>query len=142
VIADFLWILFSVAVLIQSWRLDIGDLQSPGVGFLPFYAAFLLMIFSIISLIKSCKEIEAPIKEILISKKTIILVTILLIYAAILTTSGFLLGTGLLLIILFRIVEPLNWKIWVFGPIFTLAVVYILFVILLGNPLPKGPWGF
>ncbi len=142
IIADIIWIVFSIIVLIQSWILDIGDLHSPGIGFLPFYASALLGICSIISLIHSCREIGAPMKENLMTKNAGLLLIILLIYAAVLTTIGFVLGTFLLLIILFRIVEPASWKIWLLGPIFTVTAAYILFVILLGNPLPKGFLGF
>jgi len=142
IIADIIWIVFSIIVLIQSWILDIGNLHSPGVGFLPFYAAALLGVCSIISLIHSCRGIGEPMKENLITKRAGLVLTILLIYAAVLTTIGFVLGTFLLLIILFRIVEPASWKIWLLGPFLTVAAAYILFVILLGNPLPKGFLGF
>ena len=51
---------------------------------------------------------------------------------------GFLTSTFLLLLFLFRCVEPLRWRTVFMAAGLTLAFTYILFSVLLGARLPTG----
>jgi|GEM_PF-2423652 hypothetical protein len=60
IIANVFWLVLSIAVCLESWRLDVGGLHTPGPGFLPFYAAILLGVLALISLIQTLKKTEGP----------------------------------------------------------------------------------
>ena len=142
IITNIIWVIISILVVVQSWILGLGNFQTPGVGFLPFYCSILMGGCSVISLIHTCKGTVVPLKEGLISMKVVIVLSVLFIYAVTITTIGFILGTFILLIIVFHVVSPRNWKLLFLGPMITVTVVYILFVVMLKTQLPKGILGF
>jgi putative tricarboxylic transport membrane protein len=123
----------------------VGGLHNPGPGFLPFYTAILLGLLALISLLQTLKESEGSASEIwggIQFGKLAILLGTLFLYVFLLDRLGFLLGTFLLLLVLFRIVEPYSWKIVLFSSLLTTAATYFFFVILLESRLPRGLWGF
>ena len=142
---NFFWIVFSLAVVLESWRLDVGSLYAPGPGFLPFIAAGILGLLALIALIQTWgakKETEkSPAGFGGNLLKVILLTGILVVYIYLLNILGFLIDTFLLLLFLFRVMEPLSWKKVLLADLITLVVVYLLFEIFLGTPLPKGFWG-
>ena len=139
------WIVFSLAVALESWRLEVGTFHAPGPGFLPFMAACLLGGLTVIALLQSRglqKKGEtggAVLGGHLI--RVILLTGILIVYIYLLNILGFLIDTFLLLLCLFRVMEPLAWKTVFLASVITLAVVYLLFDYFLGTPLPKGLLG-
>jgi putative tricarboxylic transport membrane protein len=145
VIVNIFWLVLSTAVCVESWSLKVGGLHNPGPGFLPFYTAILLGLMALISLLQTLKESEGSASEIwggIQFGKLAILLGTLFIYVFLLDRLGFLLGTFLLLLVLFRIVEPYSWKIVLFSSLLTTAATYFFFVILLESRLPRGLWGF
>jgi putative tricarboxylic transport membrane protein len=145
VIVNIFWLVLSTAVCVESWSLKVGGLHNPGPGFLPFYTAILLGLLALISLLQTLKESEGPASEIwggIQFGKLAILLGALFLYVFLLDWLGFLLGTFLLLLVLFRIIEPYSWKIVLFSSLLTTAATYFFFVILLESRLPRGLWGF
>ena len=145
IIANFFWLALSAAVCIESIRLKIGSFHAPGPAFLPFFAGLLLGILSFISLVQSLKEKEEKGTRIwgnVSPLKLILMLVILFLYTALLKTMGFLIGTFLLLIFLFRVVEPLRWRTVLIASLLTIGTAYLLFGILLESQLPKGILGF
>jgi putative tricarboxylic transport membrane protein len=145
VIVNIFWLVLSTAVCVESWSLKVGGLHNPGPGFLPFYTAILLGLLALISLLQTLKESEGSASEIwggIQFGKLAILLGTLFLYVFLLDRLGFLLGTFLLLLVLFRIVEPYSWKIVLFSSLLTTAATYFFFVILLESRLPRGLWGF
>ena len=145
VIVNIFWLVLSTAVCVESWRLKVGGLHNPGPGFLPFYTAILLGLLALISLLQTLKESEGSASQIwggIQFGKLAILLGTLFLYVFLLDRLGFLLGTFLLLLVLFRIVEPYRWKIVLFSSLLTTAATYFFFVILLESRLPRGLWGF
>jgi putative tricarboxylic transport membrane protein len=145
VIVNIFWLVLSTAVCVESWSLKVGGLHNPGPGFLPFYTAILLGLLALISLLQTLKESEGPASEIwggIQFGKLAILLGTLFLYVFLLDRLGFLLGTFLLLLVLFRIVESYSWKIVLFSSLLTTAATYFFFVILLESRLPRGLWGF
>jgi putative tricarboxylic transport membrane protein len=145
VIVNIFWLVLSTAVCVESWSLKVGGLHNPGPGFLPFYTAILLGLMALISLLQTLKESEGSASEIwggIQFGKLAILLGTLFLYVFLLDRLGFLLGTFLLLLVLFRIVEPYSWKIVLFSSLLTTAATYFFFVILLESRLPRGLWGF
>ena len=145
VVVNIFWLVLSTAVCVESWSLKVGGLHNPGPGFLPFYTAILLGFLALISLMQTLKESEGSASEIwgeIQFGKLAILLGALFLYVFLLDWLGFLLGTFLLLLVLFRIIEPYSWKIVLFSSLLTTAATYFFFVILLESRLPRGLWGF
>jgi hypothetical protein len=55
---------------------------------------------------------------------------------------GFVLATFLLLLVLFRVIEPYGWKMVLISSVLTIGGTYFFFVILLESRLPRGFLGF
>lgn len=145
VIVNIFWLVLSTAVCVESWSLKVGGLHNPGPGFLPFYTAILLGFLALISLLQTLKESEGSASEIwggIQFGKLAILLGALFLYVFLLDRLGFLLGTFLLLLVLFRIVEPYGWKTILLSSLLTVAGTYLFFVILLESRLPRGFLGF
>jgi putative tricarboxylic transport membrane protein len=144
-IINSIWIIFSLAVCLESWRLDAGTLHAPGPGFLPFITGLLLGVLAIIAFLQALREKPSSDRaffsfgDYLI--KVGVLIGALIVYVLLLNTLGFLVGTFLLLLVLFRIMEPLKWKTVILASIITLAAVYLLFDFFLGTRLPTGILG-
>ncbi|MEW6533036.1 MAG: tripartite tricarboxylate transporter TctB family protein [Thermodesulfobacteriota bacterium] len=140
--ASFL-ILVSVGTCVMAYQLGLGTASSPGAGFASFGIAFVLGVMSggmfLKALVKSTREGNwaQGTSGILKIKPMLILVT-LTGYAIFFNSLGFPLCTFILMILL----------VWVFGrqrlhlaltvSVLTVASSYLLFVMLLGLPLPMG----
>ncbi len=144
-IANLVWLALAGAVCAESLRLRVGSFHAPGPAFLPFFAGALLGILSLISLVQTWREKEAggtgPWRGTPFVKLGLLL-GILFLYTALLNVLGFILGTFLLLLFLFRVVEPVGWKTVIMVTVLTMGGTYLLFVILIESTLPKGFLGF
>jgi putative tricarboxylic transport membrane protein len=145
IIANLIWLALAVAVCAESVRLRVGSFHAPGPAFLPFFAAALLGILSLISLIQTWRERDeegpgpwtgTPLVKIAL------LSGVLFLYTALLNVLGFILGTFLLLLFLFRVVEPMGWKTVLIVTVLTMGGTYLLFGVLIESTLPKGFLGF
>ncbi len=147
IIADGLWLILGIAVSIESWSLKIGTFHSPGPGFLPFWAGLFLALFSCVSLIQTAWAKDIP-EEISIwtdvnIPKLVLVVLGLLLYVYFLNILGFFVSTLLLLIFLFRIIEPYPWYIVLLASALSLIPVYLVFEHFMDVRLPTGtliPW--
>jgi putative tricarboxylic transport membrane protein len=141
-IADSLWLILGVAVCVESWNLKIGTFQSPGPGFLPFWAGLFLGLFSLVSLLqttysKTVDDEPSVWTGAKVSKLALVLLALLL-YVALLDILGFFPCTLLLLIFLFRVVEPYSWYTVLLASVLSLVSVYAVFVLLMDVRLPSG----
>ncbi|MGH8695604.1 MAG: tripartite tricarboxylate transporter TctB family protein, partial [Burkholderiales bacterium] len=66
----------------------------------------------------------------------------LLAYALALEPVGFGVATFLLIVFLFRAIEPQPWLVALGGAAATVLACHVLFRVWLGVRLPPGPWGF
>lgn len=144
-IAGLCWFILAVAVCWEATRLKVGDLHRPGPGFLPFIAGTLLGLLSLTDLIQSWlkrKEADTPIWSGVNFRKLGAIIVALFLYLAMLNYLGFVLDTYLLLIFLFRVVEPYRWQAVLLSATLTMAAAYAFFVWLLDSRLPAGILGF
>ncbi len=145
VIANLLWTALAGLAAWEAWRLDVGTFHVPGPGFLPFYAALILGSLALVSLAQSFKGEDQPAWKFWGSiNLTRLAVTLggLFAYVFLLETLGFLLGTFLVLVLLFRILEPYPWIKVVLYALVTMAITHVFFVVILESRLPKGVLGF
>ena len=54
------WLLFSIYIAAESYRLDLGNWHEPGPGYFLFGAALLFGSMALVVFIKSLKEASAP----------------------------------------------------------------------------------
>ena len=145
IVANLVWLVLAGAVCAESLRLKVGNFHAPGPAFLPFFAGALLGILSLISLAQTWREKETaeagPWVGIPFLKLGLLL-GVLFVYTALLEVLGFILGTFLLLLFLFRVVEPVGWKTVFVVTVLTMGGTYLLFGILIESSLPKGFLGF
>jgi putative tricarboxylic transport membrane protein len=145
IVANVFWLVFSIAVCLESWRLNVGGLHTPGPGFLPFYTAILLGILALISLMQTLKVVGGPASEIwggIRWFKLGLMLASLFLYTLLFSLLGFVLATFLLLLVLFRVIEPYGWKMVLISSVLTIGGTYFFFVILLESRLPRGFLGF
>ena len=144
--SSILWLLFSVIVCIESYKLNIGTLHNPGPGFYPFSIGLTLILFSLIVLLSSIflqKEEASQEKTGEKSNiKDILLVVIsLFLYAIVYEHLGFVLSTFLFIIFILKIIERKKWPVAISFAFFTAAISYVVFNLWLNANLPKGILG-
>jgi hypothetical protein len=144
-IANLIWLALAGAVCAESLQLKVGTFHAPGPAFLPFYAGALLGILSLISLVQTWKEEkrqgDGPWGGTPFVRLGSLL-GVLFLYTVLLEVLGFILGTFLLLLFLFRVVEPVGWKTVILVTALTMGGTYLLFGVLIESTLPKGFLGF
>lgn len=136
------WIVFSGATAAESWRLGFGSFVRPGPGFVPFLAAVLLGLLAVVGLIQSVLAKSAGKKAEGFNgrdmRRILLLIAALAVYVLLWDFIGFLAATFLLLLLLYRAVEPLGWRTVLIASVLTLAGTYVMFSNLLGARLPAG----
>ncbi len=122
-----------------------GDLHRPGPGFLPFYASLLLAGLALVSLLQDLRAMRGPGSALgggVRWGRWILMLTSLFLYVGLLERLGFLVATFLLMLVLFRLLQPYRWVTVVTLALLTMASAYLFFVVLLESRLPVGVLGF
>jgi len=142
------WIIIGIGAAINAYQLGLGRLHQPGPGFIFFIASSLLVIFGVIDLTvtlmgraKTDKEKE-PVQLGPRWPKVLFILVVLSVYVYFFSILGFLLSTFLLLVFLFKAVEPTKWWIAIVGSVITILISYGIFEIWLMVPFPRGFLGF
>lgn len=144
-LANLFWLAVALPAAVEAWRLHVGDVHRPGPGFLPFYAALLLGALALASLVQDLRTASGSAAHIwggIGWGRILIMLASLFLYVALLERLGFLAATFLLLLVLFRLVEPYPWPRVLALSLVTMAAAYGFFVLLLDSRLPLGSWGF
>jgi len=139
------WLILGLAVVYGSNRLGLGTLTHPGPGFLSFWCGIFLAALSVPVFIKGAKmrragdeaKFEKQWSEVRWSKSVYVVLSTLA-YALAFTYVGFLLGTTLLLIFLFKAIEPEKWTIAVGSAILASLISFLVFGLWLDVQLPRG----
>ena len=142
------WLIIGVYVAITAYRLGLGHFHKPGPGFIFFWTALFLIILSAIDLAaalrgKSQKDAEEkPIWSGIQWPKVLMVLGGLSIYVYIFNILGFLLSTFLLMIFLFKGVEPTKWWVSILGSLIAMVITSSVFQLWLKVPFPTGILGF
>jgi putative tricarboxylic transport membrane protein len=143
--ANLFWLALAVPAAMEAYRLHVGSVHAPGAGFLPFYAAILLGALAVVSLVQDLRGKTGPASALwggVRWGKWIAMVAALFIYVAVLEWLGFMLATFLLMLVLFRLLEPYRWTTVLLFSLLTMGSAYLFFVVLLDSRLPVGVLGF
>ena len=146
IIPTFCWIALSIFVMVESYRLELGNFRSSGPGLMPFLIGIGIFLFSTFSFIRifaskirakngKVNEIASP-DQVNFGKVGLV-VGSLIIYALFMEKIGFLVSTFLVIVFLFRIAGVQKWRFIIAGSVLTIIATYVLFTFL-GVRLPKG----
>jgi putative tricarboxylic transport membrane protein len=144
-LANLFWLALAASAAVGAWILHVGGLHTPGPGFLPFYAAILLGVLSLVSLVQDLRQVSGPASELwggVRWGRWVIMVVALFTYVAVLEQLGFMVATFALMLVLFRLLEPYRWTTVLLFSLFTMGSAYLFFVVLLDSRLPVGVLGF
>ena len=140
-------VLLAVGVLIAkgAWRYEFGSFDNPGAGFVPFFAGLAIGGFSAITLAQTLKRGWRPVRDLWQDaywRRPAAATIILIVYAAFLRDLGFFMATSLLMLYLFRVLQPSSWKETVVAALATTLGFYLVFQVWLEAQLPRGWLGF
>lgn len=132
-----------VGVCYGGYDLELGTLHDPGSGFIFFWVGIIMVGLSLSIFIRAMRErAKAGEVKLLWSgaqwKKVIYVLVALFLYAYAFIALGFILSTALLLIFLFKAVEPQRWSVAIMGAVLSTLTAYAVFQLWLGSQLPKG----
>ncbi len=136
---------FGLYVAFEGWRLQVGTFQQPKAGFMVFWAGIVLAGLSAIlflnAALKQNAEEAKPLWQGVHWQKGAKVMAALFCYALIFRLAGFLVSTFLLLLFLLKGIEPQKWRVAVVISAATLALCYLVFVVLLEVQFPAGLLG-
>jgi putative tricarboxylic transport membrane protein len=140
------WLFISIIVSVASFRLGLGKLSTPGSGFMPFGAAVLLGMLSIVYFLQAMRQKNTtdvqPLFRGLLWPKVILVFVALFAYTQLIPFGGYGAITFLLMVFLFWIAgQKKAWKVVLYSLI-TTALSYYVFSKWLNLQFPAGPLGF
>lgn len=132
-----------IGVCYGGYDLDLGGLHDPGSGFMFFWVGVIMIGLSLSILIKAIrkKSQTGEMRSMWVHvqwKKIVAVLAVLFLYAYVFTLLGFILSTVLLLIFLFKAVEPQRWSVAIIGAVASSLIAYAVFQVWLGSQLPRG----
>jgi putative tricarboxylic transport membrane protein len=136
------WLVIGVGVAYAGYDLELGSATEPGSGFMLFWVGLIMVGLSAIVLANALRAPETAAPAPLVAPGRAVpligVVIVLALYAYLLTWLGFIVSTILLLVFLFKAIEPQRWTVAIGGAVATAVLAYLLFSVYLGAQLPKG----
>jgi putative tricarboxylic transport membrane protein len=134
----FFFILFSLYVCFESWRLGIGSFFRPGAGFFPFYSSLLLGVLSLTLALFTFRGKVEKAESWTDVGNTLTVSLAVLGFALLLMPLGFLVTTFLFIFFLLRAVERRGWLFSAAAALFISGSFYVVFGVWLGAQFPPG----
>ena len=146
IISSLFWMAMGIGVCYGGVDLELGTLHDPGSGFMFFWVGIIMIGLSLSILVRAMKRtaVAGELKVLWTEirwKKIVSVLVALFLYAYAFSFLGFILSTVLLLIFLFKAVEPQRWSWAVLGAIISTLAAYGVFRLWLGSQLPRGLLG-
>ena len=138
------WLVLGGAIAFGSYRMGLGTLNHPGPGFLSFWCGAILLGLSVLVFVKGMLSPRDPVGTLQRLwggtrwYKGLYVVASLLIYNFTFAYWGFILSTVLLLLFLFKAIEPQKWSVAIGGALVASVGSYVLFARWLDVQLPVG----
>jgi putative tricarboxylic transport membrane protein len=129
---------------IEARKLSIGEFGRPGAGFFPFYLALVFVLISLGLIWKSLQAVKTERLPPQISSeashigKVVTTLLALVVYVFALEWLGYILATFVLMLFLFKAVDPLTWPAAIGGSLSTSLLSYVVFKLWLQVSLPPG----
>ena len=141
VASSLLWAGVGAYVCYAGWDLELGSVHDPGSGFMLFWVGVVILLLAAIVLVGAVRRKPDTGPHMVWSdrwKKVAMVVAALVAYAWVLSWLGFIGTTFVLLVVLFKFVEPQRWWVALGGAVASTLVAYAVFHLWLGAPLPPG----
>jgi putative tricarboxylic transport membrane protein len=140
-IQSLLWALFGFYIAFEGYQLKLGTPRAPKPGFLIFWMGIIILILSILFFFQtfSAAPEEKKIRwKGLQWRRGVKLLLALFLYVAVFQWLGFILSTFLLLLFLFKGLEPQRWRTALILSAVTITVCYLVFGVFLELQFPPG----
>lgn len=134
----------SAFILLQGRELGLGRPNDPGSGFILFWTGIIMTGLSGALLVQSLRaraEDSSGLGDAFAGLrwgKVLYVMALMMLYAAVVEYFGFILTTAVLLLVLFKTVEPQSWRVAILGSALTTLGAWAVFVAWLGTQLPVG----
>jgi uncharacterized BrkB/YihY/UPF0761 family membrane protein len=140
-----LFLILSVFICLGSVKMGIGKLNEPGPGLMPFGGGILLGILSFADLLlrnaRGLKGEEIGFKGVRWSRLFLIIIT-LFAFTLLLPILGYLITTFLVMLFLYKSIEPQKWWVALSGAFLSTILTYLLFAVALKSLFPEGILSF
>jgi putative tricarboxylic transport membrane protein len=103
----------SIFVVWSGYALKLGTINDPGSGYVMFYAGLLMILFSLFILYGAIKDGGPTFLSLwrnVLWTKPMVVIALLVVFALLFETLGFLVSTILLLVALLRAIDPVPWS--------------------------------
>ena len=143
ILSSLFWLAAGFGVCYGGYDLELGTLRDPGSGFMFFWVGVIMVGLSLAVLVKAVR-MKPDQKGVGLLRgevrwgKILSVLAALVLYAYVFTHLGFILSTVLLLLFLFKAVEPQKWSWAVLGAVISTLTAYGVFQLWLGTQLPRG----
>ncbi|MCU0590312.1 MAG: tripartite tricarboxylate transporter TctB family protein [Desulfobacterales bacterium] len=146
-ISSIFWMILSIGLIKWGLDLDLGTLSAPDAGFMIFGVGVAMLGLSLAIFIQTFLSKTQPGERRRLWsgqgwRKVLFVLASLLVYAHLLVPLGFLPTTFLLLLFLFKWIEPHKWGTAIGVSAVMVSVAYVVFAYWLGCQLPKGLFDF
>ena len=138
-ISGIFWLVIGLILSLWSTRYQFGSFLQPGPGFLPLILGFLLIFLSLV-LLSKVKKVSSPAKPSSPARwgKVAYTVVILLATTFVFERIGYVITFFLLMLLLMRAGGLSSWRKGLLIAFGTVVGVYLIFVLLLQQQLPRG----
>ena len=143
ILSSLFWLAAGFGVCYGGYDLELGTLRDPGSGFMFFWVGVIMVGLSLAVLVKAVRMkpdqkggglLRGEVRW----AKILSVLAVLVLYAYVFPHLGFILSTVLLLLFLFKAVEPQKWSWAVLGAVISTLTAYGVFQLWLGTQLPRG----
>jgi len=135
------WGAVGAYVCSAGWALELGSVRDPGSGFLLFWIGVIMVGLSLGIFAGALRRRAGEGPQLAFGarwRRVVLVVAALFAYAWALGWLGFVATTVVLLVVLFKGVEPQRWSVALAGAVASALVAYAVFQLWLGAQLPAG----
>jgi putative tricarboxylic transport membrane protein len=144
------WLAIGIYAAIAGWGIGLGRFRQPGPGLIFLLCGLLLAGLGIIDILQKSSRRPETIgggaeHRVRMGKqwyRILFILAAVSVYIYLFNLAGFLLSTFLLMVFLFRSVEPVKWWVAVSSSILVSIFAHVIFKVWLGVPFPGGWFGF
>lgn len=144
VLSAALWVLVGLYFVYAGWDLGLGALHDPGSGFMIFWVGLAMAGLSAGVFVAGFRGAGERLRDLWAGTdiaRNVRFVLALCVYAVLLPWLGFIPSTILLLIVLFRALQPQAWWVTAIWAVVPTAVCVVVFRHWFGIQLPAGVFG-
>jgi hypothetical protein len=140
----FIWLLVSLFVAVESWRMGLGTFRIPGPGFLTFWVSLVVGLLTLTLLVQErARKILETAAPLFAGKKVTNIIlgfSFLFAYPLLLEKLGFSLANLLFLGFCLKVIAGKKWGVTAGVSGGVTIFVYLLFVAWLQLSFPPGEW--